>query len=274
MIKLSREVRFALVPANRIPEGRPSNSWAGWPSTNLVAPHLTLRCVVAGNPDPQTGYLCDITVIDRMLRGIITRCLIPNFDGHQTAEEMIRIVHRETQTELESSVQLVSVSLDLSPFLSFTIEEKSQQADSEMNSTATHRIQLTQQFEFSAAHRLHCDGLSEDENRQMFGKCNNPSGHGHNYVFEVTVSNAVDSDRGQVIAIENLESTVKRLVVDRLDHKHLNLDVEYFAKVNPSVENISVAIYNWLDGQFGTARLERVKVFETPKTWAEFGGEK
>ena len=92
-------------------------------------------------------------------------------------------------------------------------------------------------------------------------------------MVEVSVSKAVDSDRGQVIAIAEFESIVKRLVVDRLDHKHLNLDVDYFKDVNPSVENIAIAIYQWLDGQFGSAKLEKVKVFETPKTWAQYSGE-
>ena len=133
-------------------------------------------------------------------------------------------------------------------------------------------VELTEQFEFSAAHRLHCNEMSEEENREVFGKCNNPAGHGHNYVIEVTVSRAVDSDRGQVIAIHDFESIVKRLIIDRLDHKHLNLDVEYFKEVNPSVENIAIAIYSWLQGQFGSAKLEKVKVFETPKTWAEYSG--
>ena len=272
MIRLSREVRFALVPPDHLTEGRPGNSWAGWPSTNLVVPQLVLRCIVEGAPDPQTGYLCDITVIDRLLRRIITHRLIPEFNGQKTAEEMIRTVYRETLAEFESPARIVSVSLALSPFLSYTIEEKSPQAGSDMNSTVSLPIQLTQQFEFSAAHRLHCENLSEAENQQLFGKCNNPAGHGHNYVFEVTVSSEVDSERGQVIAIDHLESTVKRLVVDRLDHKNLNCDVEYFASVNPSVENIAMAIYNWLDGQFGPAKLERIKVYETPKTWAEFAG--
>ena len=142
-----------------------------------------------------------------------------------------------------------------------------------MSSSELPTIQLTQQFEFSAAHRLHCGDLTDDENKKLFGKCNNPAGHGHNYVFEVTVSRQLESRLGQVIPLEQFESTVKRLVVDRLDHKHLNHDVDYFAAVNPSVENIVYAIYQWLDGQFGEATLERVKVFETPKTSAEYSGE-
>lgn len=272
MIRLSREIRFALTPPNRIPEGRPGNSWAGWPSTNLIVPHLVLRCVVEDKPDPRSGYLCDVKLIDDLLRSIITRRLIPKFNGHQTAEALIRTVYRESIAQWESGPRIVSVSLALSPFLGYTIEEKSEQGTSDMNASASHTIQLTQQFEFSAAHRLHCDNLTDEENKRLFGKCNNLAGHGHNYVFEVSVSNEVDSDSGQVIALENFESTVKRLVVDRLDHKHLNHDIEYFAKINPSVENIAVAIYNWLNGQFGAAKLDRIKVFETPKTWAEFSG--
>jgi 6-pyruvoyltetrahydropterin/6-carboxytetrahydropterin synthase len=231
-----------------------------------------LRCEIAGKPDPTTGYLCDIKLIDDVLRSIITRRLIPKFDSHPTAEAMIRTVHRELISQWEFDQSLVSVSLALSPFLCYTIKEKSAEGDSGMTSSSSHVIQLTQQFEFSAAHRLHCDRLTDDENRRLFGKCNNPAGHGHNYVFDVTVSNEVDSDRGQVIAMDNFESVVKRLVVDRLDHRHLNHDVEYFATINPSVENIAKAIYLWLDGQFGAAKLERIKVFETPKTWAEYSG--
>ena len=76
-----------------------------------------------------------------------------------------------------------------------------------------------------------------------------------------------------MIAIQDFESIVKRLIIDRLDHKHLNLDVDYFKEVNPSVENIAIAIYNWLEGQFGSAELKKVKVFETPKTWAQYCGQ-
>ena len=272
MIKLSREIRFALVPPSRIPDGKPANSWAGWPSTNLIVPHLVLRCVLEGEIDPATGYLCNIKVVDDLLRSIVTQRLISEYHAGQTAEELIRIIHREARGGWEQTARLVSMSLALTPQLSYSIAFANPEikGNSDMNQTTA--IELTQQFEFSAAHRLHCNELSDNENRELFGKCNNPEGHGHNYVIEVTVSNEVESDRGLVIAIEKFEPTVKRLVVDRLDHKHLNRDIEYFANINPSVENIAVAIYQWLNGQFGDAKLQRVKVYETPKTWAEYSG--
>ena len=116
--------------------------------------------------------------------------------------------------------------------------------------------------------------MSEAENQKLFGKCNNPNGHGHNYVVEVTASRKVDDAADQVIGLGEFESTVRRLVVDRLDHKHLNEDVDYFRKVIPSVENIAIAIWNWLSGELGAAELKCVRVYETPKTWAEYRGEK
>ena len=134
-------------------------------------------------------------------------------------------------------------------------------------------VQLTQQFEFSAAHRLHCEELSDEENRNLFGKCNNAEGHGHNYVIEVTVGDRIDSDSGTVVSLHSFESTVKRLIIDRLDHKHLNRDVDYFRSTIPTVENIAIAIWDWLKGQIEGAELSSVRVYETPKTWAEYRGE-
>ena len=275
MILLSREIRFALVPPDRIPDGKPGNSWAGWPSTNLIVPQLALRCVLDGEIDPKTGYICNIKVIDDLLRQIVTRRLIPNYDVYQTAEELTRTIYREAAADWKHETKIVSLTLAITPFLRYAIHQgKTVLGKLDMNTTTSEsdKIHLTQQFEFSAAHRLHCNELSASENVDLFGKCNNPEGHGHNYVVEVTVSNDVDSDRGQVIPLDRLESVVKRLVIDRLDHKHLNRDIEYFADVNPSVENIAVAIYQWLNGQFGSAKLESIKVFETPKTWAEYSG--
>ena len=256
MIKLSREIRFALTSDY---QDSITNSWCGWPSSNRIVPRLTLKCVVSGQPDSQTGYICNVKVLDDLLRGIVTKHLIPNF-ADQTAESMLLTIDRLVKEDWQSVSKIEEVSLHLSPFLSYKISAEHESM-----------VCLTQQFEFSAAHRLHCDDFSEEENQKLFGKCNNPEGHGHNYVVEVTVAAAQDEmTNQQVIALHEFESIVKREIIDRLDHKHLNRDVDYFADINPSVENIVVAVWKWLDGKFGDVKLKKVKVFETPKTWAEF----
>lgn len=258
MIQLSREIRFSLGTQDEV--GAITNSWAGWPSTNRVVPFLVATCVVQGTPDTQTGYVCNIKSIDDLLRSVVTDKLIPVFDGTQTYEHMLRLLFQQAEQAWADSPALVSISLAASPFLKFTL-----------SADTPDMICLTQQFEFSASHRLHCDELSDEENKKTFGKCNNPNGHGHNYVVEVSVIGE-HSDSKQVVDLSEFEAKVKSLVVDRLDHKNLNVDIDYFAKVIPSVENISIAIWNWLDGQLGGAKLERVRVYETPKTWADYSG--
>lgn len=260
MIQLSREIRFALMPADKTYPPRASNSWAGWPATNLAVAQLKLRAVIEGEPDPVTGYVCNITVLDGLLRQVATEALIPKFGDHPTpGETILRTAFDEVRERWQLPDRLMRMELCLSPQLSYSI-----------NTGTDTMVQMTQQFEFSAAHRLHCDSLTDQENRDTFGKCNNPRGHGHNYVVEVSVAGEI-GPTGSVINLDRFQETVKTEIVDRLDHKHLNQDVPYFADVNPSVENIAIAIYDWLDGKLD-GQLFAVKVFETPKTWAEYRG--
>ena len=131
---------------------------------------------------------------------------------------------------------------------------------------------LTQQFEFSAAHRLHSAQMSAQQNHQVFGKCNNPSGHGHNYLLEVAVAGVPDGRTGAVLSLPRFEQTVKERVIDRLDHMHLNTDVAEFHDLNPSVENIACVIWKLLEGHVAPAKLHRIRVWETAKTCAECTG--
>ena len=265
MIQLSREIRFALVSPSQPHEDKPSNSWGGWPATHQIVPQLKLRAEVFGLPDRVTGYVCNVAVLDRLLRSIVTEFLIPNFGVGQTvsAETMVGAVAEQFQQRWSLPQTPGRLTLELSDRLSYAIDLE-----------FPNMIELTQQFEFSAAHRLHCPSMSDQENVATFGKCNSLNGHGHNYVVEVTIGNSADhvKAQGAVAPLEEFQSTVKKLVIDRLDHKHLNEDVEYFSEINPSVENISIAIFKWLKGSVGAAELVAVKVYETPKTWAEYRG--
>ena len=133
-------------------------------------------------------------------------------------------------------------------------------------------IQLSLKFEFSAAHRLHSPQLSETENQELFGRCNNPNGHGHNYELEVTLSGPPDAT-GRLFPVHQLQKIVNDTIIDRFDHKHLNLDLPDFhdaTGLNPTVENIAAVIFQKLAPTIPTpAKLTRIRLWETPKTVAE-----
>jgi 6-pyruvoyltetrahydropterin/6-carboxytetrahydropterin synthase len=134
-------------------------------------------------------------------------------------------------------------------------------------------MRLSQKFEFAAAHRLHNPQLGDEENRRLFGKCNNALGHGHNYELQVTVR-AAGGERALPIDLSALERVVDETVIRRFDHKHLNLETTEFSEVIPSVENIARVIYGLLRPQVemldGAPALAAVTVWETSKTWCEY----
>lgn len=262
--KLTREFRFAW-RGDALPGSSP-NSWGGWGSTLEPACYLGLQLTVAGPVALPSGYICNIKTLDDLLRTAINR-VAEHWQAEGRFDLLLRriageipAVFQEVGAELEL-IRLVALRLLLSPQLSlaFYWEESGM-------------LTLTQQFEFSAAHRLHCREFSAAENRAMFGKCNNPNGHGHNYVVEVSV--AVPEAVGAADAswsLQDFESTVKRLVIERFDHQHLNEDVAEFRELNPSVENIADVCFRLLEPEVGPLRLVNVRVYETPKTWADRG---
>ena len=131
-------------------------------------------------------------------------------------------------------------------------------------------IRQSQRFEFSAAHRLYSPHLTARQNQELFGKCTNPNGHGHNYELEVTIGGPIDMATGRLIPLEDFQRTVNERVIQRFDHKHLNLDCPEFAQVNPTVENIARLIFEQLRDAFtAPLKLCAVRVWETPKTCCE-----
>src|SRR5664279_4571012 len=121
------------------------------------------------------------------------------------------------------------------------------------------KAHLTRRYWFAASHRLHSEKLSEAENRSVYGKCNNPYGHGHNYALEVTVSGQVDPQTGMVCNLVHLDSAVRKEILDRFDHENLNVRQE-FATAVPTTENLSAAIFNILKQSFTAAHLEQVRL--------------
>jgi 6-pyruvoyltetrahydropterin/6-carboxytetrahydropterin synthase len=120
----------------------------------------------------------------------------------------------------------------------------------------------------SASHKLHAKTLTEEENHAMYGKCNNPHGHGHNYFVEVLVGGAVDAETGMVVDLVALDSAVREKVIDRFDHANLNLD-PMFARCVPTTENLCGAIFGLLKDALPAGRLEHVRVEETENNFFE-----
>jgi 6-pyruvoyltetrahydropterin/6-carboxytetrahydropterin synthase len=133
------------------------------------------------------------------------------------------------------------------------------------------KIELGRRYRFAASHRLHSEKLSEEENNRVYGKCNNPYGHGHNYVVEVRLSGPVDPATGMVLNLADLDAFVEREVIEAFDHKSFNEDVAEFREQVPTTENVCIEIFERLR-RFPKAKLERVRVEETANNAFEYTG--
>jgi 6-pyruvoyltetrahydropterin/6-carboxytetrahydropterin synthase len=204
-----------------------------------------------GNPDATTGYILPIQRIDQAVREATLACS-PGLDPSRW------LLSLRSELASRHGLQAARIRLRHHPLLERTLEEG-------MND----RCILTLRFDFAASHRLHCPSLGEEENRRVFGKCNNPAGHGHNYRLEVEVETLMSEAGLQPEAIARL---VNEHAVDRLDHRHLNSDVAEFRETNPSVEWIARACFGWLEAPLASAggRLRRVRLWETEKTSANY----
>jgi 6-pyruvoyltetrahydropterin/6-carboxytetrahydropterin synthase len=134
-------------------------------------------------------------------------------------------------------------------------------------------VTVTRRLQFNAAHRVHNPALSDEENARLFGKCNNPNGHGHNYLLDVSVRGQIDPRSGYVIDLSVLKRIVEERVVSRIDHKHFNLDVEFMRGVNPTSENIVVALWRELEPSVRPGQLVRLVLWETTNNYVEYTGE-
>ena len=257
--RLSREVRFSLpqsADTEEILNTPRQNTHVGWPTLGIHG-GSTYRAIieVEGVPDARTGYLLGIDRIDAAVRDhALPRLLETRENGPLEMLEALKIIHQAVTENL--SVPPSATMLGNEPMTWWRIESSSM-------STLIFR----RRYEFSASHRLHLPELDDDANAELFGKCSNPHGHGHNYEVEVQVA----CDRGQdPICIHRLDEVVDHEVIDRFDHKHLNLDVDDFRDRVASVENIAARCVELLREPIlalrGAPRLDAVTVWETPRT--------
>jgi 6-pyruvoyltetrahydropterin/6-carboxytetrahydropterin synthase len=133
-------------------------------------------------------------------------------------------------------------------------------------------VTVTRRLTFSAAHRLHEPALTDDENRELFGLCNSPYGHGHNYALEVAVRGRVDPRTGYVVDLKQLKEIVNTHLVAHLDHRNLNFDVEFLDGINPTTENLVVRSWAILEPLIQPARLLRLRLWETENNYVEYEG--
>lgn len=258
-LTLTREIRFALEDATAVDAPGVSNGFAANPALPGIGTFLTLAATLSGQVDPSTGMLINIKFVDRTLREIaIPRLRHLYFRERAPAENALLELWRELHGSFTPHA-LRRLHLAASPYLSFACHDKE-----------PGMVQLCLRFEFSAAHRLHSAALSASDNVDVFGRCNNPNGHGHNYEIEVVVSGEPGKD-GHVLAVRKLQEIVNRQIIEPFDHKHLNMDCAEFRDLNPTVENIAGVLFRKLKPHIpAPARLACLRVWETPKTMCEY----
>ena len=234
-----------------------------------------LEVTVEGDVSGRDGMVVNIKDLDAVLKKLLApldhRMLnesCPEFrDAVPTSERLAQVLwSRLPQTV--GAARLTALRLEEHPGLYVALEGKE-----------PHMVYLTRAIEFATAHRLHAPELSDAENARIYGKCNNPHGHGHNYVAEVTVKGRPDPRSGIVVDLGKFEALLEQEIEARLDHKHLNLDTPYFAKQVPTAENIARVIWELLEQKIpacrenGKVELHRVRLIETARSWFDYYGQ-
>jgi 6-pyruvoyltetrahydropterin/6-carboxytetrahydropterin synthase len=284
MVLLRRIVRMGVQPADgadAAPDVRGngyggSPVFAGWPTGR----HVEIEVCCRGEVDPRTGYFLDIKAIDRAARDVLAASFsrsLGDAAGNETA--VLAAAAPRLNDALDGRVQWVR--WNLTP--TYSVEVSPMPASSVP--LAPPSALLRQKFEIAAAHRLHVPELSEEENRRLFGRCANPSAHGHNYVIEPCVRVPVGGRGGggagaARFGLADLERATLKALIDPFDHRNLNVDCEQFDQsrggVNPSVENISRVFYTLLApviaAHGGGVELQSLTVWETEKTCSTYPG--
>lgn len=267
MLYLSRKVTFSAAHSYRIEEwDEETNRRVFGPCSNRNGHghDYAVEVMVKGELDRKSGIVVNIKDIDQVVKSFIKKELAdrflnrenPFFKAHiPTTENIASYIWDGLQNQLVHC-QLHKVTIHENDFL---YSEKE----------AGRLVRLTRKYHFSTAHRLHSNHLSDEENLALFGKCNNPYGHGHNYYLEVTLSGEPDPVTGMLADISELDQTVEECVLQKFDHKHLNLDTEEFKTLNPTSENVAIVIWDLLSTR---VPLYKIGLYETEKNYFEYYG--
>lgn len=269
MHKLSRSVRFSVNPF--LPQdAEGSNSYASRPAGEGLAIFFELCVELSGEIEPSTGFVVNVTDIDRKVREVVvpifSQRLRDSFGagrhiGFRSIMELLRASYRELADKF-GPAKVSGINLKLNPFRKVGIV-------CEGATEALKMLYFSEKFEFAATHKLWNDDFSEERNFKVFGKCASKAGHGHNYIVEVTVKTDTNGDN---FCAGDFERTVNDELIELIDHKNLNIEVAEFGDVNPTVENLAVFAWERLVDRFGPARLHCVTVWETDKTCCSYYG--
>ncbi|HOW73737.1 MAG TPA: 6-carboxytetrahydropterin synthase [Phycisphaerae bacterium] len=265
MVRLGRQVRFSITPFLDTP-GPGFNAYASKPAGEGLSLFLELAVELVAPAAPQTGLLVNVSDIDRAVR----RHAVPVFTervrehlrrGEHIGFDRIAALLRQAGTHLGDKfgpARLERLALKWNPFRKLA-----------MDMNAPDLLYFSEKFEFAATHKLWNDGFSEAQNLRVFGKCANPTGHGHNYLVEVTVRTPA---AGPDLEVGRFEQVVDEHLMQVVDHKNLNVDVPAFRTRIPTVENIAVFAWECLVGRFDPAQLHCITVWESDRTYCSYYG--
>ena len=218
-----------------------------------------------------SGYIIGIDKIDEAVRMTALQPLRKALRGEDDGDLPSLVLYLATETQAALRRPVSAFTLKVTPRHEIgwmNHEDGSMPGQGETMTTEDLKLMIRIQFEFAASHRLHCPDESDEWNREAFGKCNNPAGHGHNYRVEVCVSPERDESGRSRMTFEDIEAIVKREVIDRFDHRNLNEQCVEFEELNPSVENITAVSRDLLLGPLDDAggALREITIWETEKT--------
>lgn len=268
-VRMTRRVTFSSghrywIPALNDEENRAR--FGQWASPYNHGHNYKLDVTVAGTIDAETAMIVNIKTVDDVIKDRV----ISLFDGKSINDEIPHFHDKSTTTENIIVYIAKLLGEGALPHEATLVELRLYEKEDlyvELN-LQSNQMTFTRSYEFAASHRLHVPTMSEEKNIELFGKCNNAAGHGHNYILEVTVEGMPDPLTGMMVDMLALDRTVEELVVDRYDHKHLNVDIPEFALIAPTSEVIAAEIFNRLDGKL-PAKLSRIRLYETARNMFE-----
>ncbi len=249
--------------------------------------NFVCELAVGGQIDPVTGMVVNIKDVDAVLKSRALAALdgktldrhVPYFrDAPPTLENLARFLWAECAPALAAQSPLHRLTLWATPLWWVQLARALPSSISAQAPEGHPMLFVTRAYEFAASHRLHSPQLSDADNLALFGKCNWPNGHGHNYEVEVTLGGEPNAHTGQILSLEALDTLVDEEILKPFDHRFLNADVPEFAQLTPTSENLTRVIWDKLarrigDGALGTAHLRKVVVRETARNFFEYMGE-